>query len=338
MGKLRVLLVAGSLEMSRGLRKIIEGEAKIELAAEANNAYTARDKIIECNPDAMLLCDELPRMTGIDFLKKLMPQRAVDTLVLGKAELEKKAYSAGARAFVPVDGGLDEHISENIRSWLCAMADIKEKPDTQKAHLHLHSINEIKDIQNSLVIAMGASTGGTEATAAVIRSMRKETPGIVMVQHMPEGFTQMYAERLNNEGELEVREAKTGDVVRPGLVLLAPGDKHMRLIKVNGTYQVECRAGEKVSGHCPSVDVLFESVAHTAGKDAIGVIMTGMGSDGAKGLLSMKKAGARTIGQDKQTCVVYGMPKVAYDMGAVDYQVPLGQIANKIYYIIDKSR
>lgn len=329
MGKLRVLLVAGSLEMSRGLRKILEGEAKAELAAEANNAYTARDKIIECNPDAMLLCDELPRMAGIEFLKKLMPQRSVNTLVLGRAELEKKAYAAGARAFVPVDSGLDEHTAENVCSWIRAMADMKEKPDAQKMPVHFH---------DSLVIAMGASTGGTEATAAVMRGMRKETPGIVMVQHMPEGFTQMYAERLNNEGELEVREAKTGDVVRPGLVLLAPGDKHMRLIKVNGVYQVECRHGEKVSGHCPSVDVLFESVAHAAGRDAIGVIMTGMGSDGAKGLLSMKKAGAKTIGQDKRTCVVYGMPKVAYDMGAVDYQAPLEQIANKIYYIIDKSR
>ena len=159
---------------------------------------------------------------------------------------------------------------------------------------------------------------------------------MVMVQHMPEGFTQMYAQRLDHEGEVNVKEAKTGDVVKAGQVLLAPGDKQMRVVKVNGVYQVECRYGPKVSGHCPSVDVLFESVAKVAGKDAIGVLMTGMGSDGAKGLLEMKRAGARTIGQDEESCVVYGMPRVAYEIGAVNWQVPLDQIAQKIYYLLDK--
>ena len=158
-----------------------------------------------------------------------------------------------------------------------------------------------------------------------------------MVQHMPVGFTAMYAERLNNECEVIVKEAKSGDIVRNGQVLLAPGDKQMRLVKVNGVYQVECRPGPKVSGHCPSVDVLFESVAKTAGRDAIGVLMTGMGRDGAKGLLEMKRKGAVTIGQDEKTCVVYGMPKEAYEIGAVTYQVPLGQIAQKLYYILGRK-
>ena len=157
-----------------------------------------------------------------------------------------------------------------------------------------------------------------------------------MVQHMPEGYTQMYARRLDCEGEVSVKEAVSGDVVKPGQILLAPGDKQMRVVKINGRYQVECRYGPRVTGHCPSVDALFESVARTAGKEAIGVLMTGMGSDGAKGLLAMKNAGARTIGQDEKTCVVYGMPKVAYEIGAVNWQVPLEQIAQKIYYLLDK--
>ena len=181
------------------------------------------------------------------------------------------------------------------------------------------------------VIAMGASTGGTEAIYQVVKSLKKDVPGIVMVQHMPPGFTQMYAQRLNQECEIDAKEAVTGDIV------LAPGDRHMRLVKVNGTYQVECRVGPKVSGHCPSVDVLFESVARTAGEDAIGVLMTGMGRDGAQGLLKMRQAGAVTIGQDEKSCVVYGMPKVAYEIGAVTHQVSLEQIAQKIYYLSEKK-
>ncbi len=334
-----MLLVAGSLEMSMGLRKILDDDAEIELVAEVNNAYSARDKIIECNPDVMLLCNSLPRMTGISFLQKLMPQRAVNTIVLGASELEKSAYLAGARAFIATDDGINALTQENICKMIKAVADIKRKGFSQNTVKSDNAKIHVRENANDcgMVIAIGAATGGTEAVAAVIRDMKKETPGVVMVQHMPEGFTQMYAQRLDNEGELTVKEARTGDVVKPGLVLLAPGDKHMRLIKVNGTYQVECRTGEKVSGHCPSVDVLFESVAKAAGKDAIGVLMTGMGSDGAAGLLSMKKAGARTIGQDRNTCVVYGMPKVAYELGAVDYQVPLEQIARKLYYIMEKK-
>ena len=157
---------------------------------------------------------------------------------------------------------------------------------------------------------------------------------MVLVQHMPEGFTKMYAQRLDHEGEVSVKEAVSGDVVRQGQILLAPGDKQMRIVKINGRYQVECKYGPRVSGHCPSVDALFESVARVAGKEAIGVLMTGMGSDGAKGLLAMRNAGARTIGQDEKTCIVYGMPKVAYDIGAVQYQMELSSITNKIYGLL----
>ena len=166
-----------------------------------------------------------------------------------------------------------------------------------------------------VVIGLGASTGGTEATLEVLKRLPDDIPGMVIVQHMPVGFTQMYAERLNNQCRVAVKEAENGDVLERGKVLVAAGDKHMRLIRSGNIYRVECKEGERVNGHCPSVDVLFKSVASAAASNAVGVILTGMGGDGALGMLSMRKAGAHTIGQDEKSCVVYGMPKVAYDLG-----------------------
>jgi two-component system chemotaxis response regulator CheB len=180
------------------------------------------------------------------------------------------------------------------------------------------------------IIAMGASTGGTEALYSVLSALPANLPGIVIVQHIPPVFSTLFAERLNKSLRLHVKEAQTGDYVENGLVLIAPGDKHMIVKKLGDRLRIELSAGEKVSGHCPSVDVLFNSVATACGKDAVGVILTGMGSDGAKGLLAMHQKGARTIGQDPSTSVVYGMPKVAYDLGAVDKQLPLDGVAQAI--------
>lgn len=334
MREVKILLVTGSYGLSKALKKIIEADKALNVVAEANNAYDARDKILECRPDVMLLSNDLPRMSGITFLERLMPQFPISTVVIAPKEQKEAAYEAGARDVVVFENlGIEEYkplfkegIPERLHQALY--------PGLDK---HSTNMFRSKGERSNLVIAMGASTGGTEAIHKVIRELHKDIPGIVMVQHMPVGFTEMYAERLNNECEVDVKEAKSGDVVKMGQVLLAPGDKHMRLVKVNGVYQVECRTGPKVSGHCPSVDVLFESVSRVAGKDAIGVLMTGMGRDGAKGLLEMKKRGAVTIGQDESTCVVYGMPKEAYEIGAVNYQVPLGQIAQKLYYILGKK-
>lgn len=186
------------------------------------------------------------------------------------------------------------------------------------------------------VVAIGASTGGTEAIFEVVKRFKRDIPGVVIVQHMPPGFTTMYADRLNNQCEVAVKEAKTGDRVLPGQVLIAPGDRHMRLVKVAGEYQVEVKGTDRVNGHCPSVDVLFDSVARVAGKNAVGVILTGMGGDGAKGLLNMRNAGARTVGQDEATCVVYGMPKVAFDLGGVQTQKPVTAIAGEVYRLLSK--
>lgn len=343
MEKLKVLLVVANLEMRRHLCGILAADVELDVVAEANNAYTARDKIIECDPDVMLLCHDLPRMPGITFLGKLMPQRSTATVVIAESRFEDEAYRAGAKDFVACGDHYEALENENICSRLKKAAGGDwivpiRKPLVPAVIQGARNICNAAEAVTTSIIAIGASTGGTEAIATVVRGLRKDIPGIVMVQHMPEGYTQMYAHRLDNEGEVSVKEAVSGDVVRPGQILLAPGDKQMRIVKINGRYQVECKHGPRVTGHCPSVDALFESVARVAGNEAIGVLMTGMGSDGAKGLLAMRNAGARTIGQDEKTCIVYGMPKVAYEIGAVKWQVPLEQIAQKIYYLLDKRQ
>jgi two-component system chemotaxis response regulator CheB len=190
------------------------------------------------------------------------------------------------------------------------------------------------NVDSRMIIAIGASTGGTEAISHVLKALPASTPGIVIVQHIPPVFSHRFAERLNEETNLNVKEAETGDLIEKGKVLIAPGGKHMKIKKVGVQYKVQCFEGDKVNGHCPSVDVLFESVAQEAGKMAVGVILTGMGYDGAKGLLSMRHSGARTISQDEKTAVVYGMPKVAYSIGAVEIQTSLDNIAKEIYSLI----
>lgn len=180
------------------------------------------------------------------------------------------------------------------------------------------------------IIAIGASTGGTEAIYNILRLLPPDVPGIVVVQHIPPVFSRMFAERLNNQTPLKVKEAVSGDYVDTGRVLIAPGDQHMRIKKVGKRYQVECFHGDKVNGHCPSVDVLFESVASEAGRNAVGILLTGMGYDGAKGLLTIRRKGGRTIGQDKASSVVYGMPRVAFDIGAVEIQKALEDIPHAL--------
>ena len=220
-----------------------------------------------------------------------------------------------------------------IKIKIASIAKVGARKRTTETVPVTKGATDVKD----MVIAIGASTGGTEATAEVLRGFGPDIPGVVVVQHMPVGFTEMYAKRLDNQGALRVKEARSGDMVVPGQVLIAPGgDTHMELIKVNGNYQVVLKKAPKVNGHCPSVDVLFQSVAKMAGSHAIGIILTGMGGDGANGLLAMRKTGAHTIGQDESTCVVYGMPKVAYDIGAVEYQEKLSDVAKRTYSLLGR--
>ncbi|MBQ3599971.1 MAG: chemotaxis response regulator protein-glutamate methylesterase [Lachnospiraceae bacterium] len=341
MGKIRVLVVEDSLMFQELLVRNLNKNPDIQVVATARDPFEARDAIIAYKPDVMTLDVELPKMSGIEFLQRLMPQYPMPVVVISALnDRVFEALNAGAVDFVakPVTNQ-----REQVERFICY--DLPDKIRTAAvAHVGTKKIASPaghSSLQNghlgNLVVAIGASTGGTEAISSVIREFDEDFPGVVVVQHMPAGFTQMYANRLNEQCRMLVKEARTGDVVMPGQVLIAPGgDAHMELVKVNGNYQVVCKRGNKVNGHCPSVDVLFRSVAAVAGKQALGIILTGMGGDGAKGLLEMKMAGAKTIGQDESTCVVYGMPKVAYDIGAVDYREKLIDIPKRTYQLLNK--
>jgi two-component system chemotaxis response regulator CheB len=342
MDKIRVLIVEDSMVFRALLVQILSRSPDIEVVATARDPFEARDAIIEFKPDVMTLDIELPRMNGIEFLKKLMPQYPIPVIVISTlSDRVFDALNAGAVDFVAKPDTTDRHeidqfISAELPNKIRTAAVAKVR---NLAVMTPKQTVNLNDATSKLIVAIGASTGGTEAIADVIKDFKQDIPGVVIVQHMPAGFTQMYASRLNDKCEISVREAKTGDIVRPGQALLAPGgDAQMRVVKVNGEYQILCKKEPKVNGHCPSVDVLFESVANVAGDNALGIILTGMGGDGAKGLLAMRNAGARTIGQDPTTCVVYGMPRVAYEMGAVEYQEKLPDISRRAYSIINKMK
>ncbi|MEY8392275.1 chemotaxis response regulator protein-glutamate methylesterase [Lachnospiraceae bacterium] len=337
MRKIKVLVVDDSAMFRSLLVQSLRADPLIEVVAQAGDAYAARDAIIEYRPDVMTLDVEMPKMDGIKFLRKLMPQYPLPVVVISALDARVfDAMEAGAVDFVCKPTGVNPaKMDEFLRKELGTKIKIASTVKVGKLkRAEASPVAGMTGIKKDMVVAIGASTGGTEAIFDVVSQFRKDIPGVVVVQHMPPGFTEMYANRLNNQCQVAVKEAATGDRVLPGRVLIAPGDKHLRLVKVNGVYQVECKAGEKVSGHCPSVDVLFSSVAKTAKKDAVGVILTGMGGDGAKGLLEMRQAGAVTIGQNEASCVVYGMPKVAFDIGAVQHQMELSNIANKIYSVL----
>lgn len=337
MKKIRVLVVDDSVLFRNLLVQSLSEDPYLEVVAQAGDAYAARDAILEYRPDVMTLDVEMPKMDGIQFLRKLMPQYPLPVVVISALDARVfDAMEAGAVDFVCKPSTVERSkVSDFIRKELGTKIKIASTVRVGNLkRVESNPVRGVSAVNKDMVIAIGASTGGTEAIFEVVKQFRTDIPGVVIVQHMPPGFTEMYANRLNNQCQVAVKEAVTGDKVLPGRVLIAPGDKHMRLVKVNGIYQVECKAGEKVSGHCPSVDVLFSSVAKTAGKGALGVILTGMGGDGANGLLEMRKAGAKTIGQNEASCVVYGMPKVAYDIGAVQYQMELSSITNKIYGLL----
>lgn len=337
--KIRALVVDDSMVYREFLSRGISADPGIEVVATAADPYDARDKIIKYEPDVMTLDVEMPRMNGIEFLQKLMPQYPMPVIVISSASNRVfDALNAGAVDFVAkpdmkTGKSSDAFVNELIiKIKIASTANTSRwKRDTKRV------ISNIKPDWKNRIIAIGASTGGTEAILAVLRALPEDMPGIVIVQHMPPVFTKMYAQRLDKTVALNVKEAQTGDAVRQGCVLIAPGDCHMKIERNGNVYKVECFKGEKVNGHCPSVDVLFHSVARTAGKNAIGVILTGMGYDGAKGLLAMRQNGARTIGQDEKSSVVYGMPKVAYNLGAVEKQASLEDIPQIICSFLNEG-
>lgn len=342
MRQIQVLVVEDSLVFRELMVQTLNQDPAITVVATARDPFEAREAILKYKPDVMTLDIELPKMNGIDFLKMLMPTNPLPVVVISSlSDKVFDALNAGAVDFVAKPANADrEQIKYFVQKELpvkIKVASIAKLGSRRKPILE--PIRQpVTGSNRDVIIAIGASTGGTEAIAEVISEFGPDIPGVVVVQHMPQGFTDMYAKRLDRRGNVRVKEAANGDVVQPGQVLIAPGgDAHMRLVRMNGTYQVVLKQEEKVNGHCPSVDVLFNSVAEVARDKAIGIILTGMGGDGSKGLLKMRQAGARTIGQDESTCVVYGMPKVAYDIGAVEYQEKLKDIAKRTYYLLGKG-
>lgn len=339
--KVRVMIVDDSPVARSFLKEGLSKQHNIEIVGEAINAFDAQQKIERFNPDVMTLDVEMPGMNGIDFVKSILPKHKIPIILVSSLNLRVfDALAVGAVDFVrKPDGSLytgNDQFIKMLANKIQIASNAKVYLPGEKRANSLRSASaptqqvHIKALMKPVIIALGASTGGTEATLEVLRHLPTNTPGIVIVQHMPPGFTQMYAERLDRICPMHVKEAKTGDTIERGTVLIAPGDKQMEVVRSPIGYTVRCFPGAKVSGHCPSVDVLFQSMANNVKCHMLGIIMTGMGRDGADGLLAMRKNGAYTIGQDKDSCVVYGMPKVAYDQGGVVLQTPLEQIASSV--------
>ncbi len=403
MDRIKLLVVDDSILFREVLSRYIQQDDMIDIVGKAGDAYSARDMILQYEPDVMTLDLEMPRMDGAAFLKKLLPQYYISTIVVSSSDARKAACKeAGAVEFLAKPAARTNNDMAKFAEELCAAirrayksnhpnvnmetkslitpivsqsapqsaiksavtaappksnmseiaraAAMAEKAVSKTAqnisNSGIQTISESRDrstmaaVSNApkhsklkkseAIIALGASTGGTEALEQVIRLFPEDTPPVIIVQHMPAGFTKLYSERLNRSCKMEVREAVDGERLHSGLIVVGAGEHHLRLCKDRQGWYVSSKPGEKVSGHCPSVDVMFTSVAEVAGPLAIGAILTGMGRDGADGLLKMRQAGAFTIGQDKETCVVYGMPMEAYNCGAVEVQAPLYKIADII--------
>ncbi len=349
MKPIRVLIVDDSAIVRRIFTQELSRHQDIEVIGTAPDPYVARDKIVHLRPDVVTLDIEMPRMDGISFLRKLMRYNPLPTIVVSSltpkhSEMALEALECGAVDVLAKPGGsysvgdMSIQLADKIR------AAAKARPRGIDSNGGTASTSKASAVVSGALkrtthklIAMGASTGGTEALRSVLTRMPSNSPGIVVVQHMPPKFTTAFANRLNDLCEIEVREAKDGDSVLPGLALIAPGNYHMLLRRSGARYYVEVKTGPLVCHQRPSVDVLFYSVAQYAGANAVGVIMTGMGRDGAKGLLEMRNGGARTIAQDEASCVVYGMPKEAFRSGAVEHVVSLDHIPETVFKCLDEG-
>lgn len=329
---IRVLVVDDSLLFREVLSRGISTDLQIEVVAKAVDPFDATDKIMQFQPDVIISDVEMPKMNGIEFIRRLLPQYPVPVIVVSAvSEAVFDAMNAGAVDFVTKPDvqsprGVEEFINDLIRKIKIA-AHARVRPPNTLAAAKPQNIDRLSGGQNEQkIIAIGASTGGTEAIFSILKQLPSQMPAIVIVQHIPPLFSKMFSERLDKQTHFRVKEAHTGEYLEEGTVYIAPGNQQMKVKKIGSRHKLQVGPGDKVNGHCPSVDVLFESVAQECGEHAIGIILTGMGYDGAKGLLAMKRRGARTIGQDEASSVVYGMPKVAFHIGAVDKQVALENI------------
>lgn len=331
---IKVVSIDDSAVVRRSLERMLSRDPEIQVVGTAPDPFAGRDLIVRTSPDVVLLDLEMPRMDGMTFLRKLMQARPTPVLIVSSltrnnSKLVLEALRAGAVDVVSKPRGahtLDEVARELIEKIKSAKnARVFAKPRSKAAG----PPPNLGSFENShQVLAIGASTGGTRALEVVLEGMHPRSPGCLVVQHMPQEFTRSFAERLDGLTSMRVKEAEPGDLVTAGLMLIAPGNRHMELQRSGALYRVVVKDGERVSRHRPSVDVLFHSVAKHAGKNAVAAILTGMGDDGAAGMLALRRAGAYTIAQDEATSVVYGMPKAALDMGGVQVVAPLEQIAN----------
>ena len=347
--KIKVLIVDDSAMVRQTLNQIIDSDPHLEVIGTAVDPYFAAKIIAEEVPDVITLDVEMPRMDGLTFLKKIMTQHPIPVVIISSltargTETGMKALEYGAVEIITKPQMNTKLFIEESKIRICdavkaaAQARLKRKSIATETPVVVPKLsadavlppvtpNQSMIKTTEIVIAVGASTGGTEALTKFLQAMPLDSPGIVIVQHMPEKFTTSFANRLNEICNITVKEAEDGDGVIRGRALIAPGNYHMLLKRSGARYYVEVKEGPFVNRHRPSVDVLFRSTARFAGGNAIGVIMTGMGDDGAKGLLEMKQAGAKTVAQDEKTCVVFGMPKEAIKLGAADKVLPLESIA-----------
>ncbi|CAN7566174.1 protein-glutamate methylesterase/protein-glutamine glutaminase [Neorhizobium sp. LjRoot104] len=350
-GKIRVLIIDDSASVRQTLTAVLSADPDIEVIGAASDPFMAARKLREEIPDVITLDVEMPQMDGITFLRKLMSQHPIPVVMCSSltetgSETLMQALEAGAVDIIlkPKIGAAD-HLAESGERIRTA---VKGAARARVGRLRPSRISEGTTAKltadavlpppragamaktTEMVVCVGASTGGTEALRELLEALPANSPGMVIVQHMPEKFTAAFAKRLNSLCEVEVKEAADGDPVLRGHVLIAPGDKHMLLERRGARYEVSIRSGPLVSRHRPSVDVLFRSAARSAGGNAMGVIMTGMGDDGARGMNEMHQAGAYTVAQDEASSVVFGMPKEAIAHGGVDKVVPLEQVAREI--------
>jgi len=339
---IRILIVDDSSIVRRVLKRELEKQPDITVVGTAPDPYFARDKIVNLRPDVITLDIEMPRMDGLTFLRKLMKFYPVPTIIVSSltpkgCKTALACLEAGAVDVVckPGEsysiGDMTEAVAEMIRVASRVKMDrlVSADKTTQKPkHYDSNSLAMIATTRK--VIAIGSSTGGTEALRRVLMPLPKSCPGIVMAQHMPPGFTTSFAERLNELCPIDVKEAEDGDAVIPGRALLAPGEFHMQLARSGAKYFVKVKDGPRVCRHKPSVEVLFETTAKIAGANAMGIIMTGMGYDGADGMVKMREAGAYTVAEDEASCVVFGMPKEAIERGGACKVVPLDTIPDEI--------
>lgn len=349
---IKVLIVDDSALVRKVLTEELNKHHDIEVVGTAIDPYAAREKIIKLKPDVLTLDLEMPRMDGLSFLAKLMkhyplPVVVVSSLTPKNSENALAALRLGAVDVISKPGSsystqdISKAIVKAVRAASLAKFDKQSFADNHKTPVPKTETVKPKPTlfhTTDKIIAIGASTGGTKALEKVLMGLPANMPGIVIVQHMPPVFTKSFADRLNSVCSLHVKEAEDNDQIEAGTALLAPGNYHMLVERKSAKYHVRIKQGPPVHHHRPSVDVLFNSVAEYVGVNASGVILTGMGADGAKGLLAMKEAGAHTIGQDEATCVVYGMPREAYKLGAVDEVVPLQDISNAIIGSIKGKR